>query len=150
MPQPDEPNPLLMEEIPSTVDELLTKVRQLFRCADGPRAPRIEIPAELERGSRDEPPPAPLVLPYMTLRYATRPLGESNERRLVMALLEPLIDAYRQLTETQGVCEPRLFWRQRPRIYTLKGISLIRCRLAIPGANMSRYATPEGDPTPFV
>lgn len=149
-PDSSTPNPLLMEEIPATVDQLTEKVGKLFHCMKGPPMAYFHIPLT---DRRNEGPHIPtgeredLVerLVYESLRFATRDT-EGAEARLVMAMLEPFIDARRQLFDRCKDDTALLFWRvpleiaEGPNKY-----KLLRCRVVIPGASLARYEVKEGD-----
>lgn len=138
-------NPLLMQEIPQTLDQLKAKVGELFHCMNGPPMAYFHIPLSNEEGRY--PPGSDMVerLVYQSLRFATRDT-EGAEARLVHAMLEPFLDARRQLLERDKYDRALLFWRaplelaEGPR----KG-RVLRCRVVIPGAHIDHYEVKEGD-----
>jgi hypothetical protein len=143
-------NPLLMQEIPQTLAQLNAKVKELFHCVNGPPVAYFEIPLDprvhkdccrFERYF------------YVSLVWRTDVAREGAEARLVMAMLEPFVDARRQLVGDQDnseVLKPLLFWRRpleltestdeqdRPQLK-------LRCRVIIPGANLNAYDHKEGE-----
>lgn len=147
------PNPLLMEEIPQTLDELKKKVAELFHCMPGPEAAYFEIPlnsrAHGSCGASYER------YVYSTLAWRTSGVNsESTEARLVMAMLEPFIDARRQLVgdqDTNRVIKPLLFWRKPIEIQTYRNHeealdrTRIHCRVVIPGVNLLSWEHLEGE-----
>jgi hypothetical protein len=144
------PNPLLMEEIPQTLEQLMECIGTLFHCMTGPPRAYFEIPVQMRH--RDDGPeyPEPERLVYVTLGYLTnQPRYASVEARLVMRMLEPFINARKQL-EAKGLAESALlFWRRAPKIeesLTSDRIQTTRltCRVMIPGAGMEMYLIPDG------
>lgn len=149
-PDPSAGNPLLMDEIPQTVAQLNAKVQELFHCMVGPPTAYFEIRVPsydccggiaVER------------FVYTSLVWRTETAREGAEARLVMAMLEPFIDARRQLVgdgDDSRAFKPLLFWRRPLELFAedhgqgSPGQMKLRCRLVIPGANLAAYEQPEG------
>lgn len=157
-PESSTDNPLLMREIPQTLDQLLEHVGKLFHCMTGPPLAYFEMPVtpQCEPGDSciqyDKDPVERLV--YVTLAYRTHPAHPGAEARLVMAMLEPFVEARRQIDERGG--SPLVFWRRPPELrdyhaldshgaQTERAMKGLICRLVIPGADLSAYANDEGE-----
>lgn len=158
-PQSPTPNPLLMEEIPQTVGEMVARIEKLFHCVEGPPMAYFEIPLQTraylihretwEDGDDFER------LVYVALAW--RGTRSTSEAGFVGAMFEAFLDARVQLDVRfpmeQGL-KPLLFWRRKPGITEYKDVPsgvkwpTLRCRVVIPGATLARYATPEGEPIP--
>jgi hypothetical protein len=151
-------NPLLVEEIPQTLEQLLQQVNKLFHCMTGP--PRAYFELALQERPRDDSDinerrsAAFERLVYESFGWIAREprANPGVEARLVMALYEVFVDARRQLDERQACA--LLFWRRPVELVEYdEGDSVrtrIYCRMVIPGAGLDRYARKEGELIPTV
>lgn len=149
-PDSSTPNPLLMEEVPQTLDEMKQKIAELFHCMVGPPAAYFEIPLCSRCATDGETPNVERLL-YSTLSFK---VGESQHARqaLVGSMLEVFSDAYRQLrvSDRDVAHKPVLFWRREPAFWvdsvpdSPRSVVALRCRVVIPGADLRQWALAEG------
>lgn len=134
-----------MQEIPATLDELLAQVGKMFHCMQGPPMAYFHIPLTHTPGRFEPGTDMVERLVYASLRYATN-AAEGAETRLVHAMLEPFIDARRQLLERDKDDTALLFWRSPPKFSEgPKHSKALTCRVVIPGASLAFYDVKEGD-----
>ena len=125
-------------------------IGKLFHCMTGPPRAYFKIPLQMRHGDSGPEYPEAERLVYVTLGYLTHQARNASvEARLVMDMLEPFIDARKQL-EACGVGRwALLFWRRAPKIeeFLTDWIPTTRltCRVVIPGASLERYVVPEGE-----
>lgn len=158
MPLQFEPNPLLMQEIPRTLEEFMVCVDKLFHCMNGPPSAYFDIPLVDNRGR--EPDKTVTYdydnahverLVYATLAWRSlTPRSESIEANLVGRMLEPFIAARKEIDEYGGT--PLLLWRRPPEILEDEKppACKIRCRVAVPGFNFTRYQVLDGELIPLL
>lgn len=144
-------NPLLMKETPQTLAQLNAKIQELFHCMTGPPMAYFEI--QLDPGAHTDCGQSFERYVYTSLIWRTDTAREGAEARLVMAMLEPFIDARRQLVgdeDNSQVSKPLLFWRMPLTLYSddhgqgAPNQMALKCRVVIPGANLAPYEHQEG------
>jgi hypothetical protein len=141
-------NPLLMQEVPQTLAQLSAKVEELFHCVNGPPVAYFEIPLDPREHEQCGQQFERYV--YVSLAWRTDLARDGAEARLVMAMLEPFLDARRQLCGDKGndeVLKPLLFWRRPLELTRLEedGQLKLRCRVIIPGTTLAAYEHKEGE-----